>query len=89
MPVISTFYGIVILMYYFDNRKHHLPHIHVQYAEDEAVLAIPTGEVLEGQLKASKLKLAQAWIEIHQQELMANWELAVSGQRIFRIDPLR
>jgi hypothetical protein len=89
MPVISTFYGIVVLMYYFDNRKHHLPHIHVQYAEDEAVLAIPTGEVLEGQMKASKLKLAQAWIEIHQQELMANWELAVSGQRVFRIDPLR
>jgi hypothetical protein len=33
MPVISMFYGIVVLMYYFDNRRHHQPHIHVQYSE--------------------------------------------------------
>ena len=47
MPVISMFYGIIVLMYYFDNKKHHLPHIHVQYAEQEVVLSIPNGEVLE------------------------------------------
>lgn len=48
MPVISIFYGIVVLMYYFDNQKHHTPHIHVKYQEDEAVLAIPEGNLLEG-----------------------------------------
>jgi hypothetical protein len=32
MPVISMFYGIMILMFYFDNKKHNLPHIHAQYA---------------------------------------------------------
>jgi Domain of unknown function (DUF4160) len=41
MPVISMFYGIIVLMYYFDNRKHHQPHIHVQYGDEEAVIAIP------------------------------------------------
>jgi hypothetical protein len=89
MPVISMFYGIVILMYYFDNQKHHLPHIHVKYQDDEAVISIPEGELLEGEIRRSKLKLIQAWIEIHQDELMANWQLAIEGQQVFRIDPLR
>lgn len=49
----------------------------------------PSGEVLEGDIKAGKLKLVQAWIEIHQGDLMADWELAVKGEPIFKIEPLR
>ena len=89
MPVISMFYGVIVLMYYFDNRQHQLPHIHVQYSGEEAVITIPEGEVLEGSIKSAKLKLVQAWIEIHQEELMANWELAISGQSVFKVEPLR
>lgn len=47
------------------------------------------GEMIEGELKSNRTKLVQAWIEIHQEELMANWELATSGQEIFKIDPLK
>ncbi len=36
----------------------------------------------------SCLKLVQAWIEIHQEELLANWQLAVNGERPFRIESL-
>ncbi|HEV7643492.1 MAG TPA: DUF4160 domain-containing protein [Pyrinomonadaceae bacterium] len=89
MPVISMFYGVIVLMYYFDNRKHQLPHVHVQYSDEEAVISIPDGEIIEGSIKKSKLKLVQAWIEIHQEELMADWQLAVTGRQIFKIDPLR
>ena len=89
MPVISTFYGVIVLMYYLDNRKHHLPHIHAQHGDDEAVISIPDGDVIEGSLRTNKLKLVQAWIEIHQQELMADWELAVNGRPIFKIEPLK
>lgn len=89
MPVISMFYGIIVLMYYFDNKKHHQPHIHVECGEEEAVVSIPDGAVLEGTLRTAKLKLVQAWIEIHQEEIMADWRLAVSGQSVFKIDPLR
>lgn len=89
MPVISMFYGVIIRMYYFDNQKHQCPHIHVSYQDDEAVFAIPNGDLLEGQLQRSKLKLVQAWIEIHQDELMANWQLAVNGQQVFKINPLQ
>ena len=89
MPVISMFYGIIVLMYYFDNRKHQQPHIHVQYSGEEAVISIPDGNVIEGSLKTAKLKLVQAWVEIHQDELMADWQLAVNGQAIFKIEPLK
>jgi Domain of unknown function (DUF4160) len=89
MPVISMFYGVIVLMYYFDNQKHQQPHIHIRYQGDEAVIAISTGDLVAGDLKSAKLKLVQAWIEIHQDELMANWELAVAGQQIFKIDPLK
>jgi len=51
MAVIAMFYGIIISMYYFDRRRHHTPHIHVKYQEQEAVIAIPGGEVPEGELK--------------------------------------
>lgn len=89
MPVISMFYGIIVMMYYFDNRKHHQPHIHVEYGDEEAVISIPDGNVIEGSIRTAKLRLVQAWIEIHQADLMLDWELAISGQPVFKIEPLR
>ena len=89
MPVISMFYGIIVMMFFIDNKKHKKPHIHVKYQEQEAVISIPNGEVLEGTIKSTKLKLVQAWIEIHKEDLMADWELAVKGQNPFPIEPLR
>jgi len=83
------FYGIIVLMYYVDNKKHHRPHIHVEYSGEEAVVSIPDGGVMEGSLRSAKLKLVQAWIEIHQDELMADWRLAVNGQPVFKIEPLK
>jgi hypothetical protein len=83
------FYGIIVLMYYFDNRKHHQPHVHVQYSDDEAVISIPDGLLMEGDLRTAKLKLVQAWIEIHRDELMVDWNLAVNGQQVFKIEPLK
>ena len=89
MAVISMFYGIIVSMYFFDDRRHHLPHIHVKYQDQEAVISIPGGDVLEGGMPSSKLKLVQAWVEIHREDLMADWELASSGRAVFPIDPLK
>lgn len=89
MPVISMFYGIIILLFFFDNKKHHRPHIHAQYGEHEAIVAIDDGEILEGYLPKPKMKLVQAWIEIHREDLMADWQLAVTGQQPFKIEPLK
>ena len=68
MAIISMFYGIIISMYYLDNKKHHTPHIHVKYQDKEAVISIPNGDVLEGEIPSNKMKLVQAWIEIHQED---------------------
>ncbi len=38
MPVISMFYGIIVMMHFFNDKRHRLPHIHVEYAEESAVL---------------------------------------------------
>jgi shikimate kinase len=89
MAIIAMFYGIIVSMYYLDNKRHHLPHIHVKYQEQEVVLSIPDGEILEGSLKPNKMKLVQAWVEIHKDELMADWELASKGEAVFKIDPLK
>jgi hypothetical protein len=53
------------------------------------VLVIPEGDLLEGYLPPGKLRLVQAWIEIHQEELIANWQLAAAGQQPLKIEPLR
>ncbi|HEX9961381.1 MAG TPA: DUF4160 domain-containing protein [Pyrinomonadaceae bacterium] len=61
----------------------------MQYGDEEAVISTPDGEIIEGSLKKAKLKLVQAWIEIHQEELMANRQLAINGQPVFKIEPLK
>ncbi len=89
MPVISMFYGIIVSMYFLDNKQHHTPHIHVKYQGQEVVVSIPDGAVLEGSIAASRMKLLQAWIEIHKDELIADWELASQGSPLFKIEPLK
>jgi hypothetical protein len=62
-----------------------MPHIHAEYQGQVAVYAIENGAVLAGAIPLKKHKLVVAWIEIHQEELMADWDLAVSGKKPFRI----
>ena len=89
MPTISMFYGILVFMYALDVQKHHLPHIHLQYGEFNAVIEIPGGELLDGSLPPKQMKLVQAWIALHSDELMADWALAAAGSTHYKIDPLR
>jgi hypothetical protein len=74
---------------FMDNKKHYAPHIHVKYQGEEVVVSIPDGGILEGSISNSKMKLLTAWIEIHQDELIADWELASKGNALFKIEPLK
>jgi hypothetical protein len=89
MPAISMFFGIIVRMLLMDTKQHHLPHLHVECQGMKAVISIPDGDLLEGDLPAKKLRLVQAWIAIHEDELMADWDLAANGEPVFPIDPLR
>lgn len=85
MPTISMFYGILVRMFFYDIEKHHTPHIHVEYQGETAVYAIKDGKLLAGKLPAKKHKLVVAWIEIHNEDLAADWVLAVNGKKPFPI----
>jgi hypothetical protein len=89
MPTISMFYGILVSMYVLDTQKHHLPHIHIRYAEFKAVIEIPSGGLLDGNLPAKQMKLVAAWIALHEDELMADWAMAIAGEQPYKIEPLR
>jgi len=88
MPIISMFYWIIVRMYLIDNLHHGLPHFHAKYAEFEASIRIEDGEVLVGELPRKQLRLVQAWTELHRDELQADWELAVAGEKPYKITPL-
>jgi hypothetical protein len=85
VPRISSFYGILIAMYFYD---HEPPHFHAQYAEHHAVIAIGSGEVLVGDLPARALKLVAEWADLHRGELEANWGRTRGGGAPEPINPL-
>ncbi|MBP3478379.1 MAG: DUF4160 domain-containing protein [Oscillospiraceae bacterium] len=62
--------------------------MHAEYSGEEIVVALD-GTVLEGSFPKNKLKLLDAWMEIHREDLEANWKLLSNGEQYFRIDPLK
>ncbi len=86
MPTLSTFYGILIQMFWQD---HGPPHFHALYAEHEALIDIRTLEVIEGGLPRRALALVHEWAQEHRIELMEDWELCTHRQPPKKIEPLR
>jgi hypothetical protein len=83
------FYGIIISMFFEIKEKHHLPHIHVRYQGFHASVSIEDATLLAGDLPPKQLRMVQVWVDLHREELLADWELAKEGDALFRIDPLR
>ncbi|HKR04667.1 MAG TPA: DUF4160 domain-containing protein [Bacteroidia bacterium] len=88
MPTISMFFGIIIRMYYAP-KEHNPPPLHVYYQNSNAVVKISSCELMKGSLPAKQLRLVNAWIEIHKDELIANWKLCQNGEKPFKINPLK
>ena len=89
MPIISNFYGIIIRMYFKDNEKHKLPHLHANYNDEYTGIFDFKGNIIDGELPNRQIKIVQAWIEIHYKELNDLWNLLVKGKEGFKIDPLK
>lgn len=82
MPTIS--------LYFYDDERHKLPHIHAKYQSQDAAFSILDGSLSSGEIPLAKARLVQAWIEIRREDLLADWELVINGQSLFPIDdPLR
>ena len=88
MPTISMFYGIIVRMY-FAPGEYNPPHFHAYFNENKASVDIKTCEIIEGNLPRKQQKLTLAWAELHQDELMADWNLVMNGENPFKIQPLQ
>ncbi len=88
MPTLSVFFGIIIRMYKKIGGKHNMPHIHAEYGDDEAVFDLD-GNLIEGSLPSKKARMVQTWIDIHCEDLKANWKLLSNGEQYFKIPPLQ
>ena len=85
MPIVSSFFGIVIRMYY---DEHNPPHLHAEYQGSKALLDF-RGNLIKGDLPSrTALRLVRDWIDLHVDELYENWELARAGKDIKQVAPL-
>jgi len=77
-------------MYREQGGKHKMIHVHAEYSGEEVVVALD-GTVLEGEksFPRNKLKMLEVWMDIHREDLEANWKLLSNGEQFFRIDPLK
>ena len=87
MPLISMFFGIIIRMYN-NGSEHNPPHFHASYQGYNATFDMD-GNIRDGEMPNKQTRLIAAWVELHRDELLANWELAMSEQPLYKIDPLR
>lgn len=85
MPTISSFYGIIIQMYW---REHNPPHFHVKYAESRAEVDIRKLKIMGGSLPPRASRMVLGWAKQHQKELLADWELCQAEQPPQKIAPL-
>jgi uncharacterized iron-regulated membrane protein len=88
MPELSRFFGIVIRMFAEAGGPHHNAHFHAYYQDDAAVFSIDPVEAIDGRLPPRQTRLVQAWAELHQDELLANWARLLEGELPEPIDPL-
>jgi hypothetical protein len=85
MPVVSTFFGIIIRMFY---REHGVPHFHAEHQGQQATFTFD-GEILAGSIRScTALRLIKEWALEHDKELNANWDKARGGEALERIAPL-
>lgn len=87
MPELSRFFGIIIRMY-AEFGPHHTPHFHAYYQNDAAVFGINPVELIAGSLPRKQSRLVEAWAELHQEQLIENWNRLQAGEPTVSIPPL-
>lgn len=80
MSEISALLGLSFCLYFFDNQRHKLPHLHVKYGSYELIIAIETGACLEGYLPSKQRRLAEEHIAQNRDAFLDMWHRAVNGE---------
>lgn len=89
MPEISRFFGVIIRMYVEPGAPHHHPHLHAYCQNVVGIYRIDQIEMIAGSLDRREQRLVEAWIVLHQNELLENWERLQSGELPFKVAPLK
>ena len=89
MPELSRFFGTIVRMYVEPGAPHHRAHFHAYYGEHVAIYAIDPVELMDGEFPRRQRRLVEAWAELHQAELVQDWDRLQSGQPPFKVEPLR
>ena len=89
MPELARFFGIIIRMFSEPSERHHVAHFHAYYGEHEAVFSISPVALVIGFLPQRQQRLVEAWAELHQGELLDDWQLLDQGRKPKPISPLQ
>ena len=81
MPEVSRFFGIIVRMFVEAGGQHHMPHFYAYYQDDVGIY--------DGSLPRRQERLVLAWAELHQEELLSNWNTLQQGRPPTKIEPLK
>lgn len=59
------------------------------YQDKKAVFSIISADLIDGDLPSKQTRMVLAWVEIHKDELLADWNLCQNGEKPFIIEPLK
>ena len=88
MPELCRFFGIIIRMYSEIGGPHQVPHFHAYYQDDVAIFSLEPIALMAGRLPTRQQRLVEAWAELHQAELLEDWQRLQNGRKPFAIKPL-
>ena len=88
MLELSRFYGVIIRMFVEVGTPHHRPHFHAYYPDEVGIFSLQPVELIAGELSRRQRRLVEAWAELHESELLADWQRLQDGQKPLPIAPL-
>jgi hypothetical protein len=64
----------------------HQPHFHAYFSEYAALFSVEPPALYEGAMPRRQQNIFLGWAEVHQQELMENWQRARTQQPVLKIE---
>jgi hypothetical protein len=89
VPELSRFFGIIIRMFAEVGAQHQVPHFHAYYQDEVGIFSVNPVEIIAGSLPRRQKRFVEAWAELHQSELAADWETLQQGRTPRPIEPLK
>lgn len=68
---------------------HHVPHFHAYYQDAVGIFGIDPVELIAGSLPTRQRRLVEAWAELRQTQLRADWQRLQEGRKPLPIEPLK